>query len=59
MTRLAKLPKDLRGRWRDIVYMAMKVQKPLMCFGTAQDGQPRHTLMLAYSTPLVEWSVGS
>lgn len=26
-----------------------------MCLGTAQDGNPRHPLMLAYSTPLVPW----
>lgn len=52
---LAKLPKRLRGRWTEIVAMADWVGKPLMCFGTANDGQPRHTLMLAYATPLVPW----
>lgn len=29
--------------------------RPLYCFGVAKDGQPRHTLMLAYDTPLVPW----
>jgi hypothetical protein len=53
---LAKLPLHLRGRWREVVAIAERVGKPMLCFGTAQDGQPRHTLMLAYSTPLVPWS---
>lgn len=53
---LSKLPRHLRERWRQIVRMADDAGKPLMCFGTAKDGQPRHTLMLAYDTPLVRWS---
>lgn len=53
---LSKLPKHLRNRWRDVVAIADEIGKPLMCFGTAKDGQPRHTLMLAYDTPLIEWS---
>lgn len=24
-------------------------------FGAAKDGQPRHTLMLPYDTPLIDW----
>jgi hypothetical protein len=53
---LAKLPRQLRGRWREVLRLAEETGKPLLCFGTAQDGQPLHTLMLAYSTPLREWS---
>lgn len=53
---LSKLPKRLRSRWRTIVKIAGVFGKPLYCFGTAQDGQPRHTLMLSYDTPLIEWS---
>jgi hypothetical protein len=53
---LAKLPKHLRGRWLEVVAIAERLGKPLHCFGTAQDGQPRHPLMLAYSTPLVRWT---
>jgi hypothetical protein len=53
---LSKLPDRLRTRWRKVVAIADHVGKPLHCFGTAQDGQPRHTLMLAYDTPLIEWS---
>ncbi|RIJ15972.1 DUF1643 domain-containing protein [Henriciella mobilis] len=53
---LAKLPRPLRQRWRRVVHIAQDAgHDTLWCFGTAQDGQPRHTLMLAYSTPLTPW----
>ena len=53
---LSKLPRHLRGRWREVAAIADKAGKPLKCWGTAQDGQPRHPLMLAYDTPLVDWA---
>lgn len=52
---LSKLPPKLRGRWREVVSIADKVGCRLMCWGTAKDGQPRHPLMLAYDTSLIEW----
>lgn len=52
---LAKLPPHMRSRWKQVVAIADKVGCKLMCFTTAQDGQPRHTLMLAYATPLIPW----
>jgi hypothetical protein len=52
---LSKLPYRLRGRWREVLAIAERVGKPILCFGTVNDGQPRHTLTLAYSTPLVPW----
>ena len=52
---LAKLPPALRRRWYKIARMADEAGRALMCFGTAQDGHPRHPLMLAYDTPLTEW----
>lgn len=52
---LSKLPKSLRNRWREVAAMMFETGKPVMCFGTAKDGQPRHTLMLPYATPLVTW----
>lgn len=52
----AKLPSHLRQRWRRVVSMAEHYKVDLQCFGTALDGQPRHTLMLPYSTDLVPWS---
>jgi hypothetical protein len=51
---LAKQPKALRGRFRRVVELAGG--KPLWCFGTANDGQPRHPLMLGYDTPLIAWN---
>jgi hypothetical protein len=54
---LAKLPAALRGRWREVVKIADRVGQKLHCLGVADDGQPRHTLMLAYDTPLIEWQV--
>lgn len=52
---LAKLPKSLRRRWRTVVRIADEAGARLMCLGTAQDGQPRHPLMLGYDTALTEW----
>jgi hypothetical protein len=52
---LGKLPPQLRRRWRTVAALADRIDKPLWCFGTAQDGQPLHTLMLAYDTPLIPW----
>lgn len=52
----SKVPPHLRSRWRAVVRLAADAGKELLCFGTAQDGQPRHTLMLAYDTPLTVWS---
>lgn len=52
---LAKLPARLRSRWREVAAMMRAAGKPILCLGTAKDGQPLHTLTLAYSTPLVPW----
>ena len=52
---LSKLPKHLRKRWRTIAAMAEHFGVPIMCFGTAKDGQPLHTSRLAYDTPLIPW----
>lgn len=52
----AKLPWHLRDRWRHVAALAAEAGRPLQCWGTAQDGHPRHPLMLAYATPLGEWT---
>jgi hypothetical protein len=52
---LSKLPPNLRSRWRRVAEIAREEGVTLMCWGTAQDGHPRHPLMLAYDTPLVKW----
>lgn len=52
----AKLPRRLRNRWREVDAMARKLGKePLSIGRPAQDGQPRHPLMLAYSERLTTW----
>lgn len=52
---LAKLPKSLRERWRDINFIARRMDVKLWCFGKAADGHPRHPLMQSYDTPLTRW----
>lgn len=52
---LGKLPPRLRGRWREVLDLMARSEKPVLCFGTCADGQPRHTLRLAYSIPLEPW----
>jgi hypothetical protein len=52
---LTKLPPHLRNRWKAVVAIADRVGCKLMCLTTAKDGHPRHTLMLAYATPLIPW----
>lgn len=56
---LTKLPKRLRGRWIEVTRLMRESGKPIMCLGTALDGQPRHTLMLPYETPLTEWRLAA
>lgn len=52
----AKLPKRLRARWRVIWELARSLDIEPLCFGTAKDGHPLHTLMLPYSSTLRPWS---
>lgn len=52
---LAKLPRNRRSRWNFVDHLALNHGKPLHCLGTAQDGHPRHPLMLAYDTPMSQW----
>lgn len=56
---LAKLPPNLRSRWRDVASIADRVGCRLMCLGSAQDGHPRHPLMLAYAATLTDWRMPS
>jgi hypothetical protein len=56
---LLKLPNHLRSRWRRVVGIADRTGKPLWCLGTAQDGHPRHTLMLPYTAELKLWKIGT
>ena len=53
---LAKLPSTLRDQWRTVLEIAMKIGVPLRSFGVANDGHPRHPLMLSYQAELQDWS---
>lgn len=53
---VAKQPPVLRDRFKAIVKMAESYGQKLMCLGTANDGHPRHPLMLANDTPLQIWN---
>lgn len=50
---LSKLPKSLRGRWREVVDVLSVAGAKPVCAWTAQDGQPRHPLMVATIQPLL------
>ena len=54
---LAKLKGAQRQRWKDVVRIADRTGRALMCWGTAQDGHPRHPLYLPGDAPLAPWSV--
>lgn len=52
-----KVPRELRVHV-DCLAAALRASgKPTMTLGLTKCGQPRHPLMLAYSTPLVPWTV--
>lgn len=53
---VAKLPRQWRNRWTTVADLADRAGKTPLCLGTANDGQPRHPLMVAYSQPLIPWS---
>lgn len=50
-----KLPPELRPWLVRTLALLQDSGKPLMCFGLTQGGDPRHTLMLGYATPLIPW----
>lgn len=52
----SKVPRQWRHRWRTIADLADRAGIKPLCLGTANDGQPRHPLMVAYSQPLEPWS---
>lgn len=52
---LAKLPSPLRGRWRQVCRLFGP--RPVFSIGvSANDGQPKHPLMLPYDSPLIPWA---
>lgn len=52
---LSKLPRNLRDGWQNVRAVADETGAELRCLGCAQDGHPRHPLMLSYSSELAEW----
>lgn len=52
---LAKLPPELRDRWRSIVGVATTLNKALYCLGTCDDGHPKHPVMIGYSNIVRLW----
>lgn len=50
-----KLPKHLRPYLDALASTLLASGKPVMHFGLTSGGDPRHPLMLAYSTPLQPW----
>ena len=51
-----KVPKELRGMFGLLMLGLRDSGKPVMHFGLTKSGDPKHPLMLGYSTPLIEWS---
>jgi hypothetical protein len=52
----AKLPRWLRYRWREVDALVRATgHRPYCIGGPAQDGQPRHPLMLPYSASIGPW----
>lgn len=52
---VAKVPKQWRNRWTTAAQLAERAGKRPLCIGTANDGHPRHPLMVAYAVPMTPW----
>jgi hypothetical protein len=50
-----KVPKPLVPMAKQVVEALRAAQVPLWCFGTNQDGSPKHTLYLRGDTPLIPY----
>lgn len=53
-----KVPPKLQFAFEVLLDALMSAGKPVMCFGCTKSGDPKHPLMLAYSTPLMPWCAG-
>jgi hypothetical protein len=51
----AKVPRTLRYRYAEVESLLRACGKPVKAFGFSKDGDPLHPLMLANSTPFVDW----
>lgn len=52
----SKVPNDLKSHVRWLARTLAASGKPLKTFGLTKSGDPMHPLMLAYETPLQDWS---
>jgi hypothetical protein len=48
-----KVPRAMRYRFDHLLRMLRDSRKPVLCFGRARCGSPKHPLMLGYETSLV------
>ncbi|MBB5190088.1 hypothetical protein HNQ50_000798 [Silvimonas terrae] len=55
--RRSKVPDTLRCYLDDLLDVLVDSGKPVMHLGLTKDGDPKHPLMLAYSTKLQEWGL--
>jgi hypothetical protein len=53
---MQKVPKALRYRADEVLELLRSTGKPIYHLGLCQDGNPRHPLMLPYSTELTLWT---
>lgn len=53
--RTAKLPRSLRGQWRQAAQLAVDRGRPLQCWGLTREGHPRHPLYLPRDCRLNPW----
>jgi hypothetical protein len=53
----AKLPPKLRPELDRHLEFILNWGVPVLTFGFTQDGDPKHPLMLGYSTPMLPWDV--
>jgi hypothetical protein len=51
----SKAPRHLHGDFDMVLAMLQTSGKPVRHFGLTASGDPKHPLMLGYSTPLVEF----
>ena len=51
-----KVPKVLHKEIDDLLERLLATGKPVMHLGLTKSGDPKHPLMLAYSTPLTPWT---
>ena len=52
-----KVPSSLRHHLSHLRCLLRDSGKPVKCFGFTSTGDPKHPLMLAYSTQLIPWNI--